>query len=126
MIIKGKTNTPYVNLDKENCVLRIIGKSYPDHPDLFYDPILAEINKCKTGLGNSKITIKLALEILNSVSTKYLYHIIKDLYDSTKETKVTWYYENDDESMHEEGLCFKSSFPFMDFSLVGVDDLRKM
>ena len=68
MEIKEGANTPYVKLDKENCVLTFMGKSYPEHPDTFYEPILAEIEKCKESLTNSKITFNIALEMLNSVS----------------------------------------------------------
>jgi hypothetical protein len=126
MIIKGELSTPYVKLDKENCLLTIIGKSYPEHPSLFYDPIVEEIDKCKSDLSKSKITIKIALEILNSVSTKYLFHLVKELYESAMETEVNWYYESDDESMLEEGNYLKSSFPKSDFRLIGVEDLREI
>jgi hypothetical protein len=126
MIIKGNQSTPYVELDKETCTFTIIGKSYPEHPSLFYDPIVEEIDKCKSDLSKSNITIKLALEILNSVSTKYLFHLIKELYESAMATEVNWYYESDDESMLEEGNYLKSSFPKSNFNLISVEDLRKI
>jgi hypothetical protein len=126
MLIREESTTPYVKLDKENCRLTIIGKSYPEHPSLFYDPIVEEIDKCKSDLSKSKITIRIALEILNSVSTKYLFHLIKELYDSAMETEVDWYYEEDDESMLEEGNYLKSSFPKSNFNLMGVEDLREI
>ena len=126
MIIKDGLNTPYVKLDKETCTLTILGKSYPEHPSLFYDPIVEEIDKCKSDLSKSSITIKIALEILNSVSTKYLFNVIKELYESAMETKVNWYYEVDDESMLEEGNHLKSSFPKSNFNLISVEDLRKI
>ena len=126
MIIKGELSTPYVELDKENCILTTIGKSYPEDASLFYDPIVEEIDKCKSDLSKSKITIKLALEILNSVSTKYLFHLVKGLYESARATEVNWYYEEDDESMLEEGNYLKSSFPKSDFRLIGVEDLREI
>jgi hypothetical protein len=126
MLIREESTTPYVKLDKENCILTIIGKSYPEHPSLFYDPIVEEIDKCKESLTNSKIILNIALEILNSVSTKYLFHLIKELYESAMETEVNWYYESDDESMLEEGSYLESSFPKSKFQLIGVEDLRKI
>jgi len=126
MLIREEPTTPYVKLDKENCILTIIGKSYPEHPTLFYGPIVDEIDKCKESLTNSKIILNIALEILNSVSTKYLFHVIKELYESARETEVNWYYENDDESMLEEGSYLESSFPKSNFKLIGVEDLRKI
>ena len=126
MIVKEEFNTPYVKLDKENCILTIIGKSYPDHPSLFYGPIVKEFERCKVGLTNTKIIINIALEILNSVSTKYLFHLIKDLYESSMVTEVNWYYEEDDESMLEEGAYLESLLPESNFKLIGVEDLRKI
>jgi hypothetical protein len=126
MEIKEGLNTPYVKLDKENCTLTFMGKSYPEHPDTFYEPIVEEIEKCKESLTNSTITINLALEMLNSVSTKYLFHIVKDLYESAMDTEVNWYYEDDDESMLEEGSFLKELLPKSEFNLIGVPDLRKI
>ena len=126
MIIREKLNTPYIKFDKESCKLTIIGKSYPEDATLFYTPLVEEIGKCKSDLSKSKITIKLALEILNSVSTKYLFNLVKVLYESAMDTEVNWYYESDDESMLEEGNYLKSSFPNSKFKLIEVEDLRKI
>ena len=125
-MIRGKSNsnTPYIKLDKENCKLTIIGKSYPEDASLFYMPLVEEIETCKKDLGKSKIIIKLALEIMNSVSSKLIFHIIKEIYESAKETEINWYYEADDECMLEEGGYFKDSFPNSNFNLIGVSDLR--
>jgi hypothetical protein len=126
MIIREKLNTPYIKLDKERCKLTIIGKSYPEDAALFYTPLVEEIKTCKKDLKESKITIKIALEIMNSVSTKYLFQIIKDIYKSAKETEIKWYYEADDECMLEEGNIYKESFPDSKFKLLEVEDLRKI
>ena len=126
MIIKEGLNTPYIKLDKESCKLTIIGKSYPEDATLFYTPLVEEIDKCKSDLSKSKITIKIALEIMNSVSTKYLFQVIKEIYESAKETVIDWYYEEEDEDMEEAGENFKSSFPKSNFNLIEVGDLRKI
>jgi hypothetical protein len=124
MEIKSKLNTPYVKIDKEKCILSIIGRSYPEHPSLFYDPILLEIDKCKSDLSESKITIKVALEIINSVSIKYLLHLIKDLHESS-EIEVNWYYESDDICMLDDGKNIEMSLPKLDIKLIEVNDLRE-
>jgi len=126
MEIKEGLNTPYVKLDKENCILTFMGKSYPEHPDTFYEPIVEEVERCKGSLTNSKITFNIALEMLNSVSTKYLFQLIKDLYESSMDTEVNWYYEDDDESMLEEGSFLKELLPKSEFNLIGVPDLREI
>jgi len=126
MIIREGLNTPYIKLDKENCKLTIIGKSYPEDASLFYTPLVEEIETCKKNLKKSKITIKIALEIMNSVSAKYVFHIIKNIYESAKETDIIWYYEVDDECMLEEGGYFEESFPNSNFKLIEVKNLREI
>ena len=126
MIIREGLNTPYIKLDKENCKLTIIGKSYPEDASLFYTPLVEEIETCKNDLSKSKIIIKIALEIMNSVSAKYIFHVIKNIYKSAKETEINWYYEADDDCMLEEGGYFKESFPNSDFKLIEVSDLRSI
>ncbi len=126
MVIEESHNTPYVELDHKNCILTIIGKSYPEHPTEFYDPVVKEIDKCKDNIKGKSIKIKLAIEILNSVSTKYLFQLIKNIYNSSKTMNVSWYYEDDDESMLGEGEYFKEHFPKSNFKLIGVEDLRKI
>lgn len=126
MIIKERSNTPYIKLDKEFCKLTIMGKSYPEDASLFYIPLVEEIETCKKDLSKSKITIKIALEIMNSVSTKYLLQIIKEIYESAKETEINWYYEADDECMLEEGSYFEDSFPDSNFKLIKVKNLREI
>jgi hypothetical protein len=127
MVTQAGINTPYVKLDKENCTLSIMGKCYPENPTLFYKPIFEEINKCKEHLTNPKITFKIALEVINSVSTKYLFYLVKVLHESpSSELEIYWYYEHDDECMFDEGNYFKTSLPKLNFHLVEVDDLRKI
>ena len=88
MEIEADLNKPYVKLDKENCILLFKGKSYPEHPSVFYEPILKELNNCIDYMDKKDVTINLALEIMNSVSTKYLYNIIKSISESSKQINI--------------------------------------
>ena len=127
-MIRGKSdsNTPYVKLDMEGGNLTIIGRSYPEHPELFYDPLLLELSEYKGQLKFPKFTLKIALEIMNSGSTKYIFRLVKDLYELSTDMEILWYYEVEDESMLEEGLIYKESFPNSKFTLIEVEDLRKI
>ena len=126
MEIQPLSNMPYVKLDKENCTLIIQGRSYPEHPIPFYEPILKELEECHEHMRESTINIKLALEIMNSVSAKYIYYIIKTTYDSSKQINIEWYYEEDDEDMLEEGKLMEQSFPNSNFTLISVEDLMEI
>ena len=127
-MIRGKSdsNTPYVKLDMERGKLTILGRSYPEHPELFFDPILSEISKYTDQSKITKMTLRIALEIMNSGSTKYIFRIVRDLYEASDHMNIWWYYEEDDESMLDEGNIYKESFPNSKFRLIEVEDLRKI
>ena len=64
MEIEADLNKPYVKLDKENCILLFKGKSYPEHPSVFYEPILKELNNCIDYMDKKDVTINLACDAL--------------------------------------------------------------
>lgn len=124
MEIEAHLNNPYVKLDKENCILTIKGKSYPEHPSIFYTPIREELEKCSDYMRSNDITINLGLEIMNSVSSKYIYDLVLTIYNLSKNLNINWYYENDDEDMKEESEIFKSTFPNSNFNIISVEDIN--
>lgn len=127
MEILAHLNKPYVKLDKENCIITFKGKSYPEHPSTFYEPIIEELNKCSDHMEGEIITINLALEIMNSISTKYIYNIIKSIDESSKKLNINWYYEEDDDDMKEEGYVFKNFFKNSNFNIIlttSINDLK--
>ena len=63
---------------------------------------------------------------MNSGSTKYIFRLVKDLYELSTDMEILWYYEVDDESMLEEGQIYEESFPNSKFKLIEVEDLRKI
>ena len=123
MEIKSHLNTPYIKFDKENFILTIEGKSYPEHPIYFYEPILKEIIKYKDYMQFSDIKINLILEMMSSVSAKYILEVLKTIDDNSRKTNIDWYYEEDDEDMEEEGNLFKSFLPNTNFKLIKVKNL---
>ena len=123
MEIEATSNTPYFKLDEENCTLTFKGRLYPEHPIIFYKPIFDEVMACLDHIGGKDITINLALEIMNSVSAKYLYILVKDINESAKQININWYYEEDDEDMEEEGQQFISTFGNINFKLIPVEDI---
>ena len=126
MLIREESTTPYVKLDKENCTLTIKGKSYPEHPTIFYTPILNELKDCISSLGDVGITVNLALEIMNSVSTKYIYNIISNINKSSDKNKINWYYEEDDQDMEEEGQQLTTTFKNIKVKLIPTEDIRNL
>lgn len=121
MEIKADKNKPYIFLDKKECELTIKGKSYPEHPVEFYRPIEEKLIKFMSKDKCKGLTINLSLEILNSVSSKYIYIILQKISD-IKNVIVNWYYESDDEDMKDEGYVFKESLPKVSFNIIRVNN----
>jgi len=126
IIIKNTVNTPYIKLDIDTGVLNLTGRSFPEYPELFYAPIILEVEKYNEQLKITKMTLRIALEIINSGSIRCIFGLVRDLYELSAEMEILWYYEIDDESMLHEGLIYKEAFPDSKFKLIEVEDLRKI
>lgn len=126
MEIKAEGNKPYVKLDEESCTLTIKGHSYPEHPSIFYDPILRELIDCSEYMKGATVTIKLALEIWNSSSEKHIFNIVKCMYDLSTSINIDWYYEEGDEDMKEDGCLFRDVFEKSTFRLIPVENIRAL
>src|SRR5690606_14248053 len=116
LFIEGKANTPTVAFS-ECGVLSISGRSIPEHPLKFYNPIedwLAEF----LSTSPIKIYLKVHLDYLNTHSTECMLMLFKKLDDYYLTTKadvcILWNFEEDDEDMETLGNDLKSlvSLPF--------------
>jgi hypothetical protein len=109
----GKTiNTPEVELLPSKGILKLEGRSIPEDPGDFYNTIMSKLEEYYQ-YPNEITQIDFKLEYVNSGSSKALLELlrfVKENYDSGKNCIVNWYFEEDDESIHELGLHFQSSF----------------
>ena len=110
LMIEKTYSTPLVHFNPQNGVMKIEGRSIPENPSLFYDPIVVWLNDY---FQNSKIKIKLdiKLDYINSGSTKSILSILKVIkqhYDKGIECHINWHYEEDDESIRDLGKHYKS------------------
>ncbi len=90
MKIKKTENTPEVFLDKEKCKLTLKGKSYPENAHRFYKPLLKSIIKCKKEISESNIIVDIKLEIINSISMRYIHDMIDFIDKNTISTIVNF------------------------------------
>jgi len=121
--IKQTTTTPEVNLDKEKCKLILEGRSYPENAHRFYKPILKEVINCKEDIKKSNIIIDIKLEVINSVSMRYIHDMIDFIGNNTNSTTVNWYYEIDDEDMKESIEIAASTFTKINIKDISVTEL---
>ena len=122
MEIKQKGNKPYIHLDEDKCILTIKGASYPEHAGNFYGPILKHIKECLPKIKQNRVTINLAMILMNSVSEKCIFQIVKTLTE-VNELTINWYYEDDDEDMADEGDIWKSSLKNVKFNMHSVENI---
>ena len=110
--LEATETTPSVAFDTTAGELLIEGRSIPENPSDFFEP-LAEMLKeyyespCKI----TKINFK--LEYINSGSSKFILVLLKLISKANAEGKksiVNWHYEEDDEAVFELGEHYKNSF----------------
>jgi len=122
MEIQQQGSKPYIYLDEDNCVLTIKGASYPEHAGNFYEPIMEHINQCLPKIKENKVTINLALTLMNSVSEKCIFQMVKTLTE-VNELVVNWYYEADDEGMEDEGEIWESLLKDIKFNMHSIENI---
>lgn len=108
--IEGTPKTPVVNMDPENGVVDIKGRSIPENSIEFYKPIVDWLDEY--GKGPKELTtVNIQLEYFNTSSSKCILDVFKKLETLKKERNevvINWYYEEDDEDMLEAGEDYES------------------
>lgn len=121
LIVNETQNTPGVNFNPFDGILAMEGKSIPEKPDEFYNPLLDWINQYFEDPRNLTL-IKIKLEYINSSSTKYMlsmFRSIKQYYEKGHDCRIDWYYEEDDVPILDMGKHFQNTtkLPF-DFKVI--------
>ena len=117
LIIEGKTNSPTINFNCNTGLLKITGRSIPENPVKFYQPLEEWISSF-LDTKPSKISFYIYLDYLNTHSTECILILIKKLegyYQATKaDVKVIWNFDADDEDMETLGndLASLAKVPF--------------
>lgn len=108
LYIKGTSKTPEV--DFTNGVIQLSGRSIPEDAVSFYQPLIRWVS---VYLENpEKFTkVNFRIEYINSGSNRFIYAILKlldDCFMRGNEVAVTWYYEEDDDTIKGLGKDFQS------------------
>jgi len=109
LLIASTKRTPEVSFNTDGR-LKISGRSIPEDPSQFYDQLYEWVfYYCQQP--NENTTFDIALEYLNSGSSKSILHILRALVDTAKRGKqisINWYYEEGDEDLLERGEYYES------------------
>lgn len=106
--LKGTDDTPEVILDKDDNEFRFSGKSLPEDVREFYTPVLEWIKEYGNN-PNEKTEIEFKMDYFNTASSKQILDILEafeEIHEAGNDMFVRWYYQEDDDDMHEAGESF--------------------
>lgn len=108
--IKAGDKTPSINFDAKSGLMQIHGYSLPENSFEFYEPVVKWLHKY-IETPNDKTVFDIRLVVLNTSSSKMFIDIFRKINKlaelNTSELTVIWYYEIEDEDMHELALQYK-------------------
>lgn len=96
--------TPFILFDREKGIFEVTGRSLPEDSAEFFLPVLQWV-KDYAASPNAETVFTFRLDYINTASSKFFQDIICEL-ESIPNSKVVWYYHEDDESMEELGNEF--------------------
>jgi hypothetical protein len=108
LYIKGTSKTPEV--DFTSGVIQLSGRSIPEDAVSFFQPLIRWVN---TYVENpEKFTkVNFRIEYINSGSNRFIFAIFKlldECFAKGNEISITWYYEEDDDTIKGLGKDFQS------------------
>jgi SiaC family regulatory phosphoprotein len=110
LIIKAEKKTPSINFNAKSGLMQIHGYSLPENSFEFYEPIINWLEEY-TLAPNGKTEFDIRLVVLNTSSSKMFIDIFRKINKlvelNTSEVKVVWYYEIDDEDLHEIAIQYQ-------------------
>jgi len=121
LTIEASKYTPEIELNAENNILSIKGKSYPENTFDFYAPVMAWLQEYFAQKDLPKATLNMDIIYFNSSSSKLffdLFDLLEEAQEKGKEICVNWYYDEENESAEEAGEDFKEDFEGMDFNII--------
>lgn len=109
ILVEKSADCPYINFSEDG-ILEIEGRSITEDPFTFWQPLLEWV-ETYTKHPASKTEVIIYMEYSNSSSNKYINELLRKLEECHRKTssvRVTWRYEQDDESIYQLGRDFES------------------
>jgi hypothetical protein len=104
LFIKPTADTPQVTFESTG-ELTMQGRSLPENPNIFYDPLLKWAEECDI----PNIRFNLRLEYFNTASSKLIFNLLKKFIENplVNEIVVKWHYETGDMDSLEMGQQYE-------------------
>ncbi len=107
--IEPKFNTPSIDFNAGSGYLLMKGRSIPEDPESFFQPILTWLDEYFKETEQESV-LEFRLEYVNSGSSKYILELLRRLYKLVQDgqkVKIIWCFETDDESIEDLGEHYK-------------------
>ena len=108
LYIKGTSKTPEVDFTPG--VIQLSGRSIPEDAVAFYQPLIRWVGSYIEN--PEKFTkVNFRIEYINSGSNRFIFAIFKlldECFQKGHEISITWYYEEDDDTIKGLGKDFQS------------------
>jgi hypothetical protein len=123
--IKATATTPQIRFNAGTGKLRIKGRSIPEDPGVFYQPVFEWLEKYFSQ-GGRAADLEFGLEYVNSGSSKYMLELLREVEKYIRkgnQVKITWCYEQDDESMEELGDHYHNTLN-LDITMREIEEIE--
>jgi hypothetical protein len=118
--IPATDRSPEVDFDFDNHRLRIRGESYPEDVAAFYGPVFEALDGYLRQLHDGDCSLDVELIYFNSSSAKAIMSLLEKLDDAagrSASVAITWYYDEEDDTMRELGEEFGEDLEHAEFHL---------
>lgn len=123
LIIKSTDKTPLIHFNPLTGVMKIHGYCLPENSFEFYTPVLKWLDKYLE-TPHRKTDFDIRLVVLNTSSSKMFIDIFRKINkmveQKNSEVSVVWYYETEDEDMHELAMQYQEICK-APFKLIGTE-----
>jgi hypothetical protein len=109
LVIPATARTPAVDFDVGKNHLKLSGESYPEDVTEFYNPVFSALDAYLATLGPGSCRFDFELIYLNSSSAKAVMMLMDKLDAAAARgaaVDVYWFYDEEDDTMHELGEEF--------------------
>jgi hypothetical protein len=126
--IEGTVNSPSVDFDFQANLLKLAGMSYQEDGFSFYKLILETLDRYLNSRENTEITFSFAMSYFNSSAARNIMRLFDRLDLAAKQgnkISVIWLYQEDDETIEEQGEEFGEDLEHASFELKPVSVFKK-
>lgn len=118
--ILSTPSTPQIDFNSSG-QLSIKGKSLPEDPRKFYNPLFNWVDE----LSADQVQIDIMLDYVNTSSSKRIIELIKaiDTNNNVKKIKMNWFYESDDTDMLEFGEMIQRNLRRIKTKYIECEDI---